>query len=177
MGVVPLALRQVEHPRDLLTFIRFPWKIYEGNTCWVPPLIKDQLQKLSPNSPFRSHAEMILYLAYRGEEVVGRIAGIIDHHYIEFHQEKAGFFGFFESIHDLEVSDFLLSSVEAWLRGKGMEKMMGPMNPSTNDECGLLIDAFDLPPLSDDALQSGLLPCSDRKPGVHKGDGPLCLSS
>jgi hypothetical protein len=146
MGAEPLALRQVENQKDLLTFIRFPWKIYEGNPCWIPPLIKDQLQKLNPNSPFRSHAEMILYLAYRGEEAVGRIAGVIDRHYIEFHQEKTGFFGFFESINDPEISNLLLSSVEAWLREKGMEKMMGPMNPSTNDECGLLIDAFDLSP-------------------------------
>lgn len=146
MGAEKLALRQVVNEKDLLAFIRFPWKIYQGNPCWVPPLIKDQLQKFNPKSPFRSHAEMSLALAYRGPEVVGRIAGIIDRHYIEFHQEKVGFFGFFESINDPEVSNLLLSWVEAWLRERGMERMMGPMNPSTNDECGLLIDAFDLPP-------------------------------
>jgi hypothetical protein len=89
---------------------------------------------------------MILFLAYRGEEVAGRIAGIIDHSFIEFHQEKTGFFGFFESIQDPQVAGLLLSRVKDWLRGHGMEKMIGPMNPSTNDECGLLIEGFDSSP-------------------------------
>jgi GNAT superfamily N-acetyltransferase len=141
-----LILAEVKTHRDLMAFIRFPWKIYQGNSYWVPPLIKDHLQKFSPESPFRSHAEMILYLVYRGREIVGRIAGIIDRHYIEFHQEKHGFFGFFESVDDHEVAHLLLSSVAAWLRERGMEKMVGPMNPSTNDEWGLLIDAFDASP-------------------------------
>jgi len=129
-----------------MAFIKFPWKVYLGNQFWVPPLIKDQLQKFSPKSPFLGHAKMILLLAHRGDEVVGRISGIIDRHYIEFHQEKAGFFGFFESINDSEVVHLLLSSVANWLKQHGMEKIIGPMNPSTNDECGLLIDAFDLSP-------------------------------
>lgn len=141
-----LHVKEVKDEQDLMTFIRFPWKIYQGDAYWVPPLIKDQLQKFSPNHPFRSHSEMILFLAYRGEEIVGRIAGIIDHSFIEFHQEKTGFFGFFESVQDAQVTDLLLSVVKDWLRGHGMEKMVGPMNPSTNDECGLLIDGFDSSP-------------------------------
>lgn len=146
MTTSKLTLQEVKNRRDLMAFIRFPWKIYQGNPYWVPPLIKDHLQKFSPDSPFLAHAEMILYLVRRGEEIVGRIAGIIDRHYIEFHQEKLGFFGFFESVDDSEVAHLLLSSVAKWLREQGMEKMAGPMNPSTNDECGLLIDAFDSPP-------------------------------
>ncbi len=141
-----LNLQEVKSRNDLMTFIRFPWRIYQGDRYWVPPLIKDHLQKLGPNHPFRSHAEMILYLAYRGDEVVGRIAGIIDRHYIEFHQEKVGFFGFFESANDPGVAENLLSAVRGWLRERGMEKMAGPMNPSTNDECGLLVDPFDSSP-------------------------------
>jgi len=146
MTAPKLTLQEVKNRHDLMAFIRFPWKIYQENPYWVPPLIKDQLQKFSPESPFRAHAEMILYLAHRGGEIVGRIAGIIDHHYIQFHQEKLGFFGFFESVDDGEVAHLLFSSVAAWLRERGMEKMAGPMNPSTNDECGLLIDAFDSSP-------------------------------
>jgi len=146
MTAQKLTLREVKEKQDLMTFIRFPWRVYQGNPYWVPPLIKDQLQKFNPESPFRSHAEMILFLAYRGEEIVGRIAGVIDHHYVEFHQEKVGFFGFFESIDDNEVARLLLSKVAAWLKERGMEKMAGPMNPSTNDECGLLIDAFESSP-------------------------------
>jgi len=141
-----LRIEEVTSQQDLMTFVRLPWEIYQGDRFWVPPLIKDQLQKLSPNHPFRSHSEMNLLLAYRGEEVVGRIAGIIDHNYIDFHREKTGFFGFFESIQNQEVAEALLSRGRDWLRDHGMEKMIGPMNPSTNDECGLLIDGFDSPP-------------------------------
>ena len=141
-----LQVEEVKNHQDLMTFIQFPWEIYKGDPYWVPPLIKDQLLKFSPKHPFHSHAEMILFLAYRGGKIVGRIAGIIDHNYIEFHQEKVGFFGFFESISDVEVTGILLSRVAGWLKGHGMEKMAGPMNPSTNDECGLLVNGFDAPP-------------------------------
>jgi hypothetical protein len=141
-----LQVEEVKNQQDLMTFIRFPWEIYQGDRYWVPPLVKDQLLKFDPNHPFRSHSEMIFFLAYRGGKVVGRIVGIIDHHYIEFHQEKLGFFGFFESIPDAEVAGILLSRVADWLKGHGMEKMAGPMNPSTNDECGLLIEGFDSSP-------------------------------
>jgi hypothetical protein len=141
-----LQVEEVKNQQDLMTFIRFPWEIYKGDRYWVPPLIKDLLSKLSPNHPFHSHSEMILFLAYRGGKIAGRVAGIIDHHYIEFHQEKLGFFGFFESIPDAEVAGALLSRVADWLKGHGMEKMAGPMNPSTNDECGLLVEGFDSSP-------------------------------
>lgn len=141
-----LHVEEVTNKQELMTFIRFPWKIYQGDRYWVPPLIKDQIQKFSPTHPFLSHAEMILFLASRTGEIVGRIAGIIDHHYVEFHQEKVGFFGFFESIHDREVAEVLLSKVGNWLKERGMEKMIGPMNPSTNDECGLLVDGFESSP-------------------------------
>jgi hypothetical protein len=141
-----LRVQEVRNQHDLMTFIRFPWEIYKGDQYWVPPLIKDQLQKFNPAHPFRSHSKMTLFLAHRGEKFVGRIAGIIDHNYIEFHQEKVGFFGFFESILDAEVSEMLLSRIADWLKGHGMEKMAGPINPSTNDECGLLLEGFDAPP-------------------------------
>ena len=141
-----LNVEEVKNQKDLMTFIRFPWEIYQGNQLWVPPLIKDLLLKFSPKHPFRSHAEMILFLARREGKIVGRIAGIIDHHYIKFHQEKVGFFGFFESIPEAEVAEALLKKIADWLKEHGMKKMAGPMNPSTNDECGLLIEGFDSPP-------------------------------
>ena len=141
-----LNVEEVTHHQDLMAFIRFPWQIYQGDQNWVPPLIKDQLLKFSPDHPFRSHSEMILFLAFRGGRIVGRIAGIIDHHYIEFHQEKVGFFGFLESINDAGVCETLLSKVRDWLKEHRMEKMAGPMNPSTNDECGVLVEGFDAPP-------------------------------
>ena len=141
-----LRIEEVKNKQDLMTFIRFPWKIYQGDRYWVPPLIKDQLEKFSSKHPFFSHSEMILLLAHRGGEIVGRIAGIIDRNYLQFHEEQVGFFGFFESINDCEVASELLARVRGWLKEHGMEKMIGPMNPSTNDECGLLIEGFDSPP-------------------------------
>jgi len=142
-----LQIDEVRNPKDLMTFVRVPWQIYQGNPYWVPPLIKDHLSKFSPRHPFHSHADMILFLATRGEKVVGRIAGIIDHRYVEYHQERAGFFGFFESIEDPVVAEALLSRVCDWIKTHGMVKMIGPMNPSTNDECALLIDGFDSSPM------------------------------
>jgi hypothetical protein len=141
-----LHVEEVRNERDLRAFVRFPWQIYRNDRFWVPPLIKDQLLKFSPKHPFHSHAEMNLLLAKRAGGIVGRIAGIIDRHYVEFHREKVGFFGFFESISDPEVAELLLSRVVGWLKGRGMEKMAGPMNPSTNDECGLLVEGFDSSP-------------------------------
>lgn len=141
-----LNVEEVKNQKDLMTFIRFPWEIYQGNRQWTPPLVKDLLLKFSPEHPFRSHSEMILLLARHEEKIVGRIAGIIDHHYIEFHKEKVGFFGFFESIPEARVANTLLQKIADWLKDHGMEWMAGPMNPSTNDECGLLIEGFDSPP-------------------------------
>ncbi len=141
-----LQVREVKNQQDLNIFVRLPWEIYKADQHWVPPLVKDQLLKLSPKHPFHYHSDMTLFLAYRGEKLAGRIAGIIDHHYVEFHQEKVGFFGFFESLPDAEIAKALLSTVAGWLKERGMDKMAGPMNPSTNDECGLLIEGFDEPP-------------------------------
>lgn len=142
-----IHIEEVKNKKDLMSFIRLPWAIYQGDRYWVPPLIKDLLYKLSPNHPFHSHAEMTLFLAYRGSKVVGRIAGIVDHHYIEFHQEKVGFFGFFESVGDRGVAESLLSKVKEWLRKKDMQKALGPVNPSTNDEYGLLVEGFQSSPV------------------------------
>ena len=96
--------------------------------------------------PFWEFSERILFLARRGSETVGRIAGIIDSHYNQFHSEKMGIWGFFECADDPEAAAALLSSVETWVRQKGMNFMRGPLSPSTNYETGLLIEGFDYPP-------------------------------
>ena len=96
--------------------------------------------------PFWEFSERILFLARRGSETVGRIAGIIDRHYNEFHNEKMGIWGFFECADDPEAAAALFSSVETWVRQQGMTFMRGPLSPSTNYETGLLIEGFDYPP-------------------------------
>ncbi len=146
MATQDLQLEEVGNQKDLTAFIRLPWDIYRGNRYWVPPLIQEQLAKFSPAHPFLAHADMVLFLARKKDQIAGRIAAIIDKSYVEFQQDQTGFFGFFESLNDPEVAGALLARVAEWLRVHGMTKMIGPMNPSTNDECGLLIDGFDFSP-------------------------------
>ncbi|MBS4027218.1 MAG: hypothetical protein KGZ58_01165 [Ignavibacteriales bacterium] len=98
-------------------------------------------------NPFYKHAETEFFLAEQNGKIVGRIAAIINHTHNEFHDENVGFFGFYECINDKDVSKKLFDEVKVWLKARGVSTMRGPMNPSTNDECGLLIDSFDLPPL------------------------------
>lgn len=146
MADAALSLEEVRTDSDRMAFVRLPWQIYQGNRNWVPPLIKDQLSKFKPTSPFCKHSEIRLWVAKKDGKPLGRIAGIIDHNYVVYHQEKAGSFGFFECVNDPEIAQSLLGSVSRWLKERGMEKMMGPLNPSTNDECGLLVEGFDYPP-------------------------------
>ncbi len=141
MSVV--AVRTVRGRKDLLRFIKLPWKIHAGNPHWVPPLILERKRLLDRRkNPFFKHAEVEIFIAEREGELVGRIAAIVDHLYNSFHQEKVGFFGFFESINDAAVSTALFDAVRAWLKSKALASMQGPTNPSMNDEIGLLIDGF-----------------------------------
>ena len=141
------TVRRVVSKKDLLRFIKFPWKIYDGNDYWVPPLISDRLKLLDrAKNPFYQHAEMELILAEKGGEVVGRIAAILNHLHNSYHHENVGFFGFFESVNDPGVAATLLDAAREWLRSKGVTAMRGPANPSINDECGLLIDGFEQSP-------------------------------
>jgi len=137
----------VEGGSELKDFIDLPWKIYVAYPKWVPPLKKEVRRMLDPlKHPFWEFSERILFLARRGRETVGRIAGIIDSRYNRFHNEKMGIWGFFECADDLEAAAALFSSVEVWVHSKGMTFIRGPLNPSTNHEAGLLIEGFDYPP-------------------------------
>ena len=140
--VVPVRDR-----RDLQRFLKLPWCIYQGNSLWVPPLLFDLKKLLDRRQhPFHQHAEVQYFLAWRGEEVVGRIAAIINHQHVQFHQEATGFFGFFESVEDQSVAVELLATAERWVAERGMRQIRGPMNFSTNEECGLLVAGFQHPP-------------------------------
>jgi hypothetical protein len=124
-----------------------PYGIYREDPNWVAPLLDDLKKVFSDANPLFQHAEMKLWIATRGGRDVGRIAGILDRSHNEFHGEKSAFFGFFESIDDPEISRALVAEVQTWAREKGMTRILGPMNPTTNDECGLLVEGFDSPPV------------------------------
>jgi hypothetical protein len=135
--------------KDLTDFIRLPWKIYQNTASWVPPLISEEKKLFNPEvHPFYQHAELEFFLVRdsRGQPV-GRVAAIINHNHNQFHKERIGFFGFFESINSPEVAHQLLDRVRAYLKSKGMEQMRGPMSFSTNEQCGLLVEGFDHPPV------------------------------
>ena len=127
-------------------FINLPWSIYRNDPYWVPPLKGEVRELLSLKHPFYESAERALFLALKDGEPAGRIAAIINRRHNEFHSERSGFFGFFECVDDQEIADALFREAEEWVREKGMGRMLGPVNPSTNEECGLLVDNFISPP-------------------------------
>jgi GNAT superfamily N-acetyltransferase len=142
-----VAVAPVSGRRELAAFLRLPWLVNAGDPHWVPPLLADQKKLLDRRRhPFHQHADAEYFLARRGGRVAGRIAAIVNHRHNAFHDERTGFFGFFESVDDDEVATALLATAGDWLRARGMERVLGPMNFSTNEECGLLIDGFETAP-------------------------------
>lgn len=143
-----VTIKPVQGKKDLKTFIKLPWKIYAGDPYWVPPLIMDMKNILDKEkNPFWKHSEGEYFIAWRDGQPVGRIAAIINDNHNSFHEEKVVFFGFFESINDENVAHSLLATVEKWGKEKGMTILRGPMNPSTNDSCGFLLEGFNSPPV------------------------------
>ena len=142
-----IEIKKVESNKVLMQFIKMQWGIYKDDPNWVPPLIMDRKKLLDKNkNPFFQHAEMELFLAYKDGNIAGRIAAITNENHNKFHEDNLGFFGFFESIDDVEVSNKLFETAESWIKEKGKDGILGPMNPSSNDELGLLVDGFDSPP-------------------------------
>jgi hypothetical protein len=149
-GSSAVSIRPIElgNRKQLKTFIKFPWRIYSGDPNWVPPLILDQLQFFTPGrNPYFSHSAARLFMAFRGDEPVGRISAHENNQHIRVHRDGAGFFGFFECIDDQAVANALFDSASTWLSERGLKTLRGPVSFSVNHEVGLLLDAFDEPPL------------------------------
>lgn len=145
-----VKIREIARGGSMKPFIELSWKVNAGDPMWVPPL-RMALEPVLDRSkhPFHKHADVAYFLAERGGEVVGRVAACVNHQYNQFHDDRTGFFGFFECIDDAGVAAALLDAAAEWLRAHGRDLMRGPMNFSTNDEFsspGVLIDGFDTPP-------------------------------
>jgi GNAT superfamily N-acetyltransferase len=97
-------------------------------------------------NPFFEHADAEYFLAWRDGEPVGRITAHVDHRLNEFQSNRWGLFGFFESDRDPAVARALLSAAEDWLRARGRDRMLGPLDFSTNHECGVLVEGHELRP-------------------------------
>lgn len=140
-----VVVRPVRSASERKTFLRFPWTIYPGRyPYWVPPLIMEEKKRLDPKkNPFFEHGSVELFLASRDGAVVGRIAAIENTLHNQTHADTTGFFGQFECIEDGDVANALLDAAARWVRGRGLTSMMGPVNFSTNEETGLLIDGFE----------------------------------
>jgi hypothetical protein len=147
---VPVQITPVRSRRDLSRFIDVPWHLFDRKRfpAWVPPLRISVKDVLSTSNPFYRNADRELFLAtdHTGK-LVGRIAAIENRAHNRFHEDRVGFFGFFECIDDSEVARALFTAAESWLKSKGLTTMRGPMNPSTNHECGLLIEGFNVHPI------------------------------
>jgi GNAT superfamily N-acetyltransferase len=142
-----IEVRPVRGRSELRTFIRLPWRLYQGIDNWVPPLISERKRHLDKKrNPFFRHAEAEYFIAWRGKEPVGRITAHVDHLLSEFQNNRWGLFGFFECARDPAVAAALLDSAEVWLRERGRDRMLGPLDFSTNHECGLLVEGHEFRP-------------------------------
>ncbi|MPZ22662.1 MAG: N-acetyltransferase [Dehalococcoidia bacterium] len=139
-----LAITPVSSAADLERFLRVPWAIYGNDSPWVPPLLSEVREMFDPaRNPFHDHADVQLFVAEDGGRTVGRVAAIVNHAHQAVHHDDVGFFGFFESKDDSEVAALLLETAADWLAARGIRTMRGPINPSVNDEVGLLLNNFD----------------------------------
>ncbi len=142
-----ITILPVSNKKDLMTFIKFPWKIYKDDPYWVPPLLLDMKNLLNKTkNPFFNHSEADFFLAKRNGDIVGRIAAILNNPHNKIHNEKTGFFGFFECINDEQVSAALLNTAKEWVQSKDMTQLRGPMNYSVNDTAGFLSEGFNSSP-------------------------------
>ncbi len=139
--------RPVEGKSDQRAFLKLERQLYVQDPNWVTPIWGERKQLCGFGShPFYDNAESQAFLARRDGHVVGRILAIVNHTHNEYHNEKRGFFGFFECVDDVQTSRALFDAAADWLRKKGMTDIRGPVAPSLNYECGLLVDGFDTPP-------------------------------
>lgn len=128
-------------------FIDFPYQHYSDDEHWIPPLKMEQKKLIdTENNPFFENGDIALFLAEQDGELCGRIAAIQDRRYNAHHENKTGFFGFFECIDDQTVTDLLFKVAGDWLKQRGHTDVLGPANPSMMDEIGVLVDGFEYEP-------------------------------
>ncbi|MEO8189507.1 MAG: N-acetyltransferase [Acidobacteriota bacterium] len=133
--------------KDLSRFFDVADRVYANDPLWVAPLRDDVSKVFSPKNPFFLHGDMQLFIATRPGRDAGRIAAIVDRNHNDFHHDRTGFFGYFESENDPVVARALFDAAQAWVRERGMDTLRGPANPTLNDEAGLLVDGFDSSPV------------------------------
>lgn len=159
-------------------FVELQYTLYRHEPHFVPQprmAVKDLLNR--QKHPFYVNADVELYLARQDGKTVGRIAGIYDRAHNRFHEENAGFFGFFECIDSQPVATALLDRAREFVFSKGATVMRGPVNPSTNYECGTLVDGFDSDPMVMMTYNPRYYPTLLEGAGLRKAKDLLAYSS
>jgi len=143
-----LTVRPARGRRDLKRFVKVPFRLHRDHEQWVPPLIYERRRFLDrKRNPFFEHAEAEYFLCEREGRPVGRISAQIDHRWDEFQGGDDGMFGFFECENDLAAARALIGAAAEWLRQRGRGRMLGPMDFTTNDECGILVEGYEHRPM------------------------------
>ncbi|MGJ8563645.1 MAG: hypothetical protein ACSHXY_08835 [Alphaproteobacteria bacterium] len=148
MSEIAIRIAPVQTKADMKAFVEYPYALYSGEPNWRPPLRFERAAHMSPKSnPALADFDIAYFLAYRGETIAGRIAVFINEVHLKTYDDKAGHFGFFDCEASPETGAALLETAKDWILAKGMARMVGPLQWSVNDECGVLIDGFDTPPV------------------------------
>ncbi len=145
---MPVQVASVGSRADLRAFIELPYRLHANGTPWVPQLRLERRLFLSPRfNAFFKHGEAELFLARRGDRVVGRISAQVDRSFNDYQQNAWGMFGFLELENDPEVMAALLEAAYGWLREHGRDRAVGPMDFTLLDECGILIEGYERAPM------------------------------
>lgn len=140
----PVRIVAEDGPADRDAFLDLPYRLYRGHPVWVPPLRMAEAEVMDrAKNPFFQHANAQHFLALRGDRVVGRIAACENSLHNEVHEDRIGFFGFFDVEADAEAASGLIEAARDWCSARGLAPMRGPANYSMNDSCGVLVDGFD----------------------------------
>ena len=133
----------VRTDKQLRAFIKFPEKLYKDHPYWVPPLRMDEMNCLKKTAPAFRHCDAEYFLAYKGDEIVGRVAAIINTVANHDWKENVVRFGWIDFIDDYEVSKALIDAVVEWGKERGMTYIKGPLGFSDMDKEGLLVEGFE----------------------------------
>src|SRR3954452_6165731 len=143
-----VSISPVRTRRELKRFVKVPFGLHRDQPQWVAPLIFERMEFLDRGkNPWFEHGEAEYFLAERDGEAVGRISAHLDRRWDEYQGGSDAMFGFFETADDPEVAAALLGAATEWARGKGRDRILGPMDFTTNDEIGILIDGYELRPM------------------------------
>ena len=141
-----IRIGTIDNGGSIKDWLAVPATVYASDPNWITPLNLLEKQRISrKHAPFFTFGEAEFFIAYRGNQPLGRISAQVNHLHLKTHGDNTGHFGFFDCIDDAELANTLVDAAAAWLKSKGLARMMGPFSLSINEECGCLVSGFDTP--------------------------------